>query len=152
MKIFVKTNSGKFKSGALTVEPSDTIELVKAKIHNTLGGPSPDLQRLYFEGKLLEDLGTLSNESTLHLEDLEAAEQKAEQEEAEQEDHRDHLSRLLRKEAEEAEKQKAEQEAEEQSSPDFLPLCRSCGKQSIWNGADAWCRSCRSWITDDLSQ
>ena len=152
MKIFVKTNSGKFKSRALTVKPSDTIELVKAMIHNTLGGPSPDLQRLYFEGKLLEDLGTLSNESTLHLEDLEAAEQKAEQEEAEQEAHRDHLSRLLRKEAEEAEKQKAEQEAEEQSSPDFLPLCRSCGKQSIWNGADAWCRSCKSLITDDLSQ
>ena len=131
MKIFVKTNSGKFKSGALTVEPSDTIELVKAKIHNTLGGPSPDLQRLYFEGKLLE-VGTLSeascsNEITLHLEseDLEEAEQKAEQEEAEQEAHRDHLSRLLRKEAEEAEKQKAEQEAEKQ---------------------------CKSWITDGLSQ
>jgi ubiquitin C len=68
-QIFIKTLTG--KTITLEIQPTDTIESIKAKIEDREGIP-PTRQRLLFVGKQLEDGHTfeeygIQKEATLHL-------------------------------------------------------------------------------------
>ena len=59
MYIFVKT-VGSCKTVTVEVEPSDPIEIVKAKVQDK-HGISPDKLSFIFAGKLLADYGTFAD-------------------------------------------------------------------------------------------
>lgn len=69
MQLFVKTLTG--KTLTIDIRPSDTIEELKRRIQSK-EGISPDVQRLIFKGKQIENMRTLADynipkESTVHL-------------------------------------------------------------------------------------
>jgi ubiquitin len=69
MRIYLKTLFG--KSVILEVEPTDTVECLKAKIQEKEGVP-PHQQRVIFAGRCLEDGHTLNDykiqrDGTIHL-------------------------------------------------------------------------------------
>ena len=60
MQIFVQSFLNSARTLTIEVEPSDSIESLKAKIQD-IDGISPDLMELYFDGELLLDGRTLSD-------------------------------------------------------------------------------------------